>query len=629
MKKYLTRLAAALLAAVLLTAPAGALTVEQALELLEEIYYYDIPEAAYSAGTVDAVVEALGDPYTDYMTQEEYEAFLGELEGATGAVGIGVAMEYTEQGILVTEALSGGSAQSAGLQAGDLIVEVNGVSCVPAQKLHRDLILGEEGTTVVIKILRDGEVREYSLARRPVMLPNTQIRLLEGGIGYIDCSTFGQETGHDFAKGLQEFDGMVDWWVLDLRSNGGGYTDSAVEMLSALAGPGRYLYYEDAEGGLSYQGSPEGGAASRKPVVILTNGYSASASEVVAAGVRDLERGIIVGSRTYGKGVAQTMCDKELFPEYFDGDGLKVTFARFYSAGFNTTDRIGVIPTLLVDDAYAGAVALALFGREDESTVSLVMGGTSYFIDPKTDSEVLAALFQALPPQAQVFYDADGVFRPCTPLVAAESMGVSYSSRWFTDVADSGYADAINAMATYGLLNGLGNGKFSPDGTLTRAQLCSMLVRVLNIRYSGANQFSDVPDNAWYAQAVNTMAASGLVNGVGDGLFDPAGRLTQEQFLAIMGRVARFINVWIGSYGDWLESADAWLDAGQTAALAPYSEWAKSDVAVLAWGIEDAMDGNGDMLYTQLGNIDPEAAVLREEAAAGMYAVLAGLEILP
>ena len=135
MKKYLTRLAAALLAAVLLTAPAGALTVEQALELLEEIYYYDIPEAAYSAGTVDAVVEALGDPYTDYMTQEEYEAFLGELEGATGAVGIGVAMEYTEQGILVTEALAGGSAQSAGLQAGDLIVEVNGVSCVPAQKL--------------------------------------------------------------------------------------------------------------------------------------------------------------------------------------------------------------------------------------------------------------------------------------------------------------------------------------------------------------------------------------------------------------------------------------------------------------------------------------------------------------
>lgn len=629
MKKYLTRLTAALLALVLLTAPASALTTEQALGLLEELYYYDIPEAAYEADTVGGIMDLLDDPYTVYMDEEEYKRFLGQLEGVSGAVGIGVSMEYTEQGILVVEALSGGSAQAAGIQAGDLIVEVNGASCVPANSDHRAMIMGEEGTEVTLKVLRDGAVQEYTLIRHPVVLPNTQISLLEGGVGYIDCASFGQTTGHEFAQGLNGFDDQVNWWVLDLRGNGGGYTDSAVEMLAALNGSGRYLYYEDGQGALSYQGASAGRPLSTKPIVLLTNGSSASASEVVASGVRDLNRGITVGSRTFGKGVAQTMCDEAQYPEYFDGDSMKITFARFYSAGFNTTDRIGVIPTLMVEDQYTSAVTLALFGREEEASVGVVLDGWKFYIDPKTDRETLSALLEAIPPQAQVFYNGeDGVFRPYTPAYVAQQLGLSHESRWFSDVADSEYADAINAMATYGLLNGMGNGKFAPQGNLTRAQLCAMLARVLNITSSGAARFSDVEDGMWYAEAVNAMAASGLVEGVGDGKFDPEGRLTQEQFLTIMGRVARFINAGIDSYGDWLESSDAWLDAGQQNALDPFAEWARDGVCVLAWGLTDALDEDGDMLYTPLSEIDPKAAILREEAGAGMYAVLHGLGIL-
>ena len=630
MKKYFARLTAAILALVLLTTPALALTTDQALELLEGLYYYDIPDAAYEADSVEGIIDALGDPYTVYMDEEAYQNFLGQLEGATSTVGIGVSMEYTGEGILVTQILPGGSAELAGLEPGDLIVEVGGTPCVPADETHRELILGEEGTQVTIKVVRDGAERTYTLTRHPVVIPNTQIYMLEGDVGYIECITFGQEAGNDFAQGLYRFDSQVDSWILDLRSNSGGYTDSAVQMLAALNGAGQYLFYEDSQGGVSYDGASAGKPLSTKPLIVLTDGYSASASEVVSAGVRDLNRGVIVGSRTYGKGVAQVMCDEAQYPTYFDGDGLKVTFARFYSAGLNTTDRIGVIPTLLVDDEDTDGVAMALLGDEEDACVALVTRAGKFFVDPDTEEGALAALFQALPPQIAVFYNGiDGIYRQVTPREAAEGMEVSYDSRWFTDLSNSSYAAAINSLASYELLNGMGDGKFEPKGVLTRAQLCAMLTRVLNISYNGPSRFDDVPDTAWYAQAVNAMADFGLVNGMGDGTFDPEGRLTQEQFLAIMGRVARFINVGIDAYGDWLESDEVWLAADQVEALKPFSDWAQNGVSVLAWGLEDALELSGDMLYTRLGNISPRGTVLREDAAAGMYTVLHGLGILP
>lgn len=140
-------------------------------------------------------------------------------------------------------------------------------------------------------------------------------------------------------------------------------------------------------------------AVTRKPVVVLIDEGSASSSELLSAGVRDTGRGVVIGSRSYGKGVAQTVLDGEVYPELFDGDGLKVTFARFYSSEANTTDRVGVIPTLLVDDAYASAVALALCGEEKDAQVGMVLDTSAFYVDPETDEAVLAALFAALPPR--------------------------------------------------------------------------------------------------------------------------------------------------------------------------------------------------------------------------------------
>lgn len=633
MKKHLSRLLALILALFLLVAPASALTVDQALELLEELYYYDIPDEAYEAETLDELMALLGDPYTTYMTAEEYEAFLKLLEGDSNVVGIGVSCRYTEEGILVLDTISGGSAREAGLKAGDLIVEIDGQSCVPANEENAGRLTGAEGTQVTVTVLRDGQTSQYTLTRRPVVEPNLELSI-QGRVGYIDCNSFGQDTGREFAKLVKDNDSQVDVWVVDLRGNGGGYTNAAVDLLGALMGPGYHLYFETAGGAVEAQPSLNR-AATAKPVIVLTDGSSASASELTAGSLRDGDRGLLVGGRTYGKGVAQIVVDQEAlsqlpgYEDYFQGDGLKVTVYRFYTEGANSPDRIGVIPALLVDDEDTAAVALALCGSQKDARLCVMVGATPYYVDPNAGTDTLAALLAALPPQATLFYSDGGDFEQTTVAEVADKLGVSYHSRWFTDVGDSRYAAAINAMGTYKLLQGDGRGHFSPKDGLTRAELCTMLANVLNVSYRGESLFNDVDQEDWYGPAVNAMAYLGIVEGVGGGRFNPGGALTQEEFHTILGRVARFFNLQLDAYADWVEEKESNLTLGQRAALNGYSDWARNSMAVLAWGLEDALDGAGDLLFASLKDLSPKAPMLREEAAAGMYAVLSGLEILP
>ncbi len=632
MKKYLSRLLAAALALVLLVVPASALTVDQALELLEELYYYEIPDEAYQAETLDELMSLLEDPYTQYMTAEEYQAFLKLLEGDSNVIGIGVSCRYTPEGILILSTISGGSAREAGLQAGDLIVEIDGQSCVPANEENAGRLTGPEGTQVSVTVLRDGERKGYTLTRRPVVEPNVELSI-EGRVGLLDCNSFGKDTGKEFAKLVKDNDGRVDVWVVDLRGNGGGYTNAAVDMLGALMGPGYHLYFETAAGGVEAVPAYDR-QATDKPVIVLTDGGSASASELTSGSLRDSGRGVLVGGRTYGKGVAQIMLDEEALaplPEYdgyFEGDGLKITVYRFYSGGLNSPDKIGVIPTLLVDDEDTAAVALALCGSQEDAKLCVMPGAVPYYVDPGTDTDTLSALLSALPPQALVFYADGGDFQQVSAAEAAQRLGVAYESRWFTDLGDSRYADAVNAMGTYGLLRGDGKGHFTPKSGLTRAELCSMLASVLNVAYRGESRFTDVDQNAWYGPSVNAMAYLGIVDGVGGGKFNPGGTLTQEEFHTILGRTARFFNVKLDAYAQWVEQ-EGRLTLGQSSALSGYSAWARNSMAVLAWGLEDALDGTGDLLFASLKELSPKAPILREEAAAGMYAVLSGLEILP
>lgn len=617
MKKRFLRLTAVLLTLTLLTAPALALTVEQALELLEEHYYYDIPEEAREAQSLEELFPMLGDPYTVYMDTEQYAAFLKQLDGAVDLVGIGVECSLTGEGFLLRRVLPGTPALEAGLRAGDLIVAVDGASCVPAGEEHRQLILGPEGTDVTVTVLRDGRRTDYTVTRRSVYIPNIQALPPEDGVGYIACRGFAGDTAGNFAGSLGQYDGQTSCWLVDLRGNGGGYTSSALEVTAALNGPGRYLCFEDHRGAITPH-SGYSGAATGKPVILLVDDGTASAAEIVSANIRDASRGLLVGSRTYGKGVAQIVLDEATSPDYFDGDCLKITTDRFYTAGGCTTDRVGVIPTLLVDGSLTQAVAGALAGGSCEtSRLCVPFHQYTYYVDPDAPEEVLAELLSALPPQLPLLMEDEGAYIPCTPAQAAEELGLIYESRWFSDVAESPYAGAINAMGTYRLLSGAAPGRFAPEEQLTRAQLCVMLARVLNVACTGPGRFSDIPEDAWYAGAANALAALELASGVGGDRFDPGDTLTQEEFLTVMGRTARFLSYAMDARGG------SQLTAERQAMLAPYADWAWDSAALLAWGAEESL------LFAPLDKLAPSAPILREEAAAGIYALLSGLGILP
>ena len=171
MKRAVQRLFAVLLSLLLLVSPAYALSVGQALELLEEDYLREIPVQAYEAESLDELTALLGDPYTEYMTQQEYQAFLSGVESTVDTVGIGVTVYLTEAGLLVDQVINGGPAQQAGLAPGDLITAIGGVSCAPASDSHLALLSGPQGSTVVLTVLGPAQYAPSGWCGRPSTSP--------------------------------------------------------------------------------------------------------------------------------------------------------------------------------------------------------------------------------------------------------------------------------------------------------------------------------------------------------------------------------------------------------------------------------------------------------------------------
>lgn len=626
MKRFLLRLAAVCCAAALLVTPAFALSVQEAVALLEAHYVDELPEEAYAAQTLDELIAAVGDPYTYYMTQEEYESFLGGVEQETTVTGIGAAIQYTDEGILLTRVLDGSGALDAGLVAGDVIVAVEGASCVPASEAHRTMLMGEAGTNVAVTVKHaDGTLEDYVLQRRTVAVHNTYVTVLDGHIGYIDCDSFGTDTGDYFISALTEHPDVTAW-IVDLRGNGGGVASSAVDAAGSFLGFGSHLYLKDRAGTV-YSNYYTSAYLTEAPAVVLTDGFSASASEIVAADIRDCSAGILIGERTFGKGVAQTVLDESMYADLFDGDGLKVTAYRFYSTGYNTSDRIGVIPTLLLDSALSESVARALCAAEPENCVDwlrLRLNGYDFYLAPETDDTLVAAIFEALPPTVGVWLGSEAGWLSLTQEDALSLRGTEVTRRWFADAAESPYADEINTLATYNILLGDGTGNYHPEKSLTRAELCALLSQALNVAYDGASRFADVAESDWFAPDVGAMEVLGLVQGVGDGRFAPNDTLTWQEYIAVVARLGAYLNLMVESYLD--EQDEQALASDET--LSAFADWAHPGADAMVHMFLSADDQPYSLLPCALDEIDPTAAITRGEAAAVLYRLLDALAVL-
>lgn len=290
-------------------------------------------------GMKQGLVRAAGDPFTEYMGPSETKEFE---EGLSGSFeGIGAELGKEENSIVIISPISGFPAQKAGLRAQDKIVEINGepaydLSITEAVKKIR----GPKGTKVKIGVVRDGKRLDFEITRDEIKLPSVTSEIKEGNIGVIKISRFGDDTTELTREAAQNLQAKgVKGIVLDLRGNPGGLLDSAVDVSSLWLSPGTKVL-EEKRGDETVKTYTANGKPILEgiPTVVLVDGGSASASEIVAGALSDNKVATIVGEKTFGKGSVQEV--KELS----NGGSLKVTIARWYTPGGRNIDKQGIEP---------------------------------------------------------------------------------------------------------------------------------------------------------------------------------------------------------------------------------------------------------------------------------------------
>lgn len=589
MKQHLRRLISLLVIACLLCVPASALSVEQAITLLDRYYIDDLPDEARQAQTLDELLTILGDPYTTYMNKEELEQFLTGIND-TRVVGIGVSIQDHETGVLITSVLDDSPALEAGLISGDVIRSVNGTTVTTTDEA-RSLLAGEVDTPVTITVLKtDGSTVELNLIRREIVVPTTvQYRLSEDGNAcVISCTSFGDETPGHLSEALQTYDSAVNGFILDLSANPGGTSTSGALAAGRFVGGQTMYYLRDGMDQYNYTYLlPGTEPLTQKGAIVLTGPYSASSSELFLGAIRDHAGGIAIGQRTLGKGVAQLLMDESRFPDLFDGDALKVTVYRFFSPAGATNDKIGVMPTLLMslENTYNAALLLCGDAPKDPSThLKLTLANQIYFIHLDTALSdpfrpAFVELLEALPPSARLRCDnGSGKYTDITPRALAQKLELSeYRERTFSDVESSRHARSINTLAVYRLLNGYSDGTFRPDALITRAEFCAMLANVLNLELTPVTQsrFVDVGTDEWYSPAVHALYEKGLLSGYDGGFFQPNNSISQQEAVSILSKLAPQLNM--HAY----DRRNHRLNEQQQAAFSHFSSWAQQPAWLL------------------------------------------------
>ncbi len=297
-------------------------------------------------GAAKGMVDAAGDPYTTYLTATDAKSLTEDLSGSFYGVGIEMGLNKDRQ-LEIMSVLDGGSAKKAGLQTGDLIAAVNGESSInwtPTQAASQ--IRGESGTKVKLTIIRGNEQKDYELERARVDNPSVTWEVKDG-IGFIRISQFGDDTGDLATKAAKELKSKnVKGIVLDLRDNGGGYVDAAQAVASLWVDNGKTVVEERKNGQVVQQGTVRatgGNILKGIKTVVLVNGGTASASEIVSGALKDYGLATLVGNKTYGKGSVQTMSSLS------NGDNLKITVAKWYTPKGKNINHNGLEPDVKVN----------------------------------------------------------------------------------------------------------------------------------------------------------------------------------------------------------------------------------------------------------------------------------------
>lgn len=323
------------------------------MELLESLidrYYIGEADAEdLTEGVYKGYIEGLGDPYSAYYDEEETARMAESLSGEFGGVGALMSQDRETGVITVLQVYEDSPAQKAGMQDGDVLYKVDGED-VSGRELTEvvNLVKGEKGTDVTLTLLRGdaGDEIELTVTRDTIEDQTVTYEMKEAGVGYIRVAEFDTVTYEQYKEALEDLEAQgMEKLVIDLRSNPGGNLETVCDMLDLMLPEGLIVYTEDKDGRREeYTSDAE--HQFDKPLAVLVDGYSASASEIFAGAIQDYGLGQIVGTRSYGKGVVQSIFDLK------DGTSVKLTIAEYFTPKGRSIDGEGITPDVEVEYVY-------------------------------------------------------------------------------------------------------------------------------------------------------------------------------------------------------------------------------------------------------------------------------------
>lgn len=331
---------------------------DKKLEAIEDVideYYYqdaDIDVDTMTEGMYKGMVNALGDPYSVYYTEEEWNDLMQETAGIYYGIGAYLMIDPSTRLGKISGVIENTPAEEAGLRADDLLYLVDGESTMGLELSEIvSRIKGEEGTKVHLTIYREGEADylEIDVERRQIEAPTVKYEILENDIGYIQITEFDDVTTDQFTEALAVIKGSgAKGLVLDLRGNPGGSLNVVVDIARQILPKGLIVYTEDKYGERD-EYTCDGKNELDMPLVVLVNGNSASASEILAGAIKDYDKGTLVGTTTFGKGIVQRVLPLT------DGTALKLTISAYYTPKGNNIHGVGIEPDVVCEfdgDAY-------------------------------------------------------------------------------------------------------------------------------------------------------------------------------------------------------------------------------------------------------------------------------------
>ena len=320
------------------------LTLASIRSMLEEEYIGELDDEQMIETAIKGYVAGVGDKYTEYYTPEEMSSQMDEALGNYVGIGIYMLADSANGTITVVKPMENSPAKEAGLEEGDLITKVEGEEVtVDNVSEVSDKIKGEPGTKVKLEIKRGDKTFEVSVERRKIVVSHIESKMLQNNIAYIQITDFEGGTAKEFEEKYKELEKQgAKSLIIDIRGNGGGVVDEAIDILELLCNKGDKLLITKNKAGEEIITTSEEDQSIKVETVVLMDEYSASASEILAGALKDNNRAQIVGTKSYGKGVIQTL------HQLSDGSGIKITSEEYYTPNNTKINKVGIEPNVEV-----------------------------------------------------------------------------------------------------------------------------------------------------------------------------------------------------------------------------------------------------------------------------------------